>query len=52
MWELKRIGVILTTNTKMQKYINNIEDKDFDVVQQHLEGLLLTADQEGTNIEE
>ena len=36
----------------MQKYIDNIEDKDFDVVQQHLEGLLLTADQESTDIEE
>ena len=49
--ELKRIGVNMPVNNMMRKYIDNIEDKDFDVVQQHLEGLLLTADREGKDVE-
>ena len=31
----------------MRKYIDNIEDKDFDIAEQHLERLLRTADCEG-----
>ena len=36
----------------IQKYVDIIKDKDFNVVQQYLEGLLLISNREGTEVEE
>ena len=47
---LKRIGIIKDTNTKMQRFVDNITDEDFDVVQQSLNKLLLKADRDGTDV--
>ena len=48
---LKQVGVTKSVNIKMQRFVDNITDNDFDVVQQTLEGKLLQADRDGTNVD-
>jgi hypothetical protein len=48
---LKQVGVTKPVNIKMQRFVDNITDSDFDVLQQTLEGKLLQADCNGTNVD-